>query len=313
MSLSGVRTDNYWRMTVVVAAVIWSTTGIVQRMLTVDLATQLAGRATVAALGLALFIAVTQRGRASTAWRSMGCGGFIVSACIATNSVCFIAAFNYESVGRATFIATLGLMLAAVIAWLAFRDPIDGVAACALAIAALGATLMFGAPGAVQPLGDMFAIIAAVAWAVGIVVARHNRSVSMLPATCLAQVVVAAAAFPFAHPMQITVADGGYLSLGGLQVAVGLGLVTAGARRLPAVQVATLSILEAPLAPLWVWWAMGERPDPATLVGGVVIILAAGVQATRGSLLPVSGVPVLAPGASEPTGATCVALNDEVR
>jgi drug/metabolite transporter (DMT)-like permease len=44
--------------------------------------------------------------------------------------------------------------------------------------------------------------------------------------------------------------------------------------------VALISLLELVLGPLWVWLAYEERPSTATVVGGLVVVVAVVVQAT---------------------------------
>ena len=46
------------------------------------------------------------------------------------------------------------------------------------------------------------------------------------------------------------------------------------------IALATLSLLEVVLGPLWVWLALREQPGTATLVGGAIVIGAVIVQAT---------------------------------
>ena len=74
--------------------------------------------------------------------------------------------------------------------------------------------------------------------------------------------------------------------LGGGQIGLGLALLTVGARLIPAAQVALITLLEVVLGPLWVWIALAERPDNATLAGGAIVIAAIVVQ-TLGA--PASG------------------------
>ena len=45
-----------------------------------------------------------------------------------------------------------------------------------------------------------------------------------------------------------------------------------GPRYIPAPEVSLLSLLEAVIGPVWVWLALGEKPEPATLIGGGFII-----------------------------------------
>jgi peptidoglycan/LPS O-acetylase OafA/YrhL len=73
------------RVFVALAAVAWSTAGLLQRELSVDTATQIAGRAIFAALGLLAYIAAVERGAVIRAFRAIGVGGVAVVALLAVS------------------------------------------------------------------------------------------------------------------------------------------------------------------------------------------------------------------------------------
>ena len=103
------------RVYVALAAIAWSTAGLFQRELTVGLATQLAGRALFAMLGIGVFIAATERGRSLSAFRAIGRPGLAIAALMAVSSGSFIAALNYTSVANVLFLQGLAPVLAAVL------------------------------------------------------------------------------------------------------------------------------------------------------------------------------------------------------
>jgi hypothetical protein len=80
------------RLFVALAAIAWSTAGLFQRELTVNLGTQLAGRALFAMLGIGVFIAATERGRSLKAFRAMAAWVLANAALMAVSSGSFIAA-----------------------------------------------------------------------------------------------------------------------------------------------------------------------------------------------------------------------------
>jgi drug/metabolite transporter (DMT)-like permease len=47
------------------------------------------------------------------------------------------------------------------------------------------------------------------------------------------------------------------------------------------VETALLTTLEAPLAPFWVWLALGQAPEAASLAGGVIVLAAVIVHVLR--------------------------------
>ena len=118
---------------VALAALAWSSAGVLQRRLDLDAATQIAGRAVFAALALALFVAVTERGHVVRATRSIGWAGVGFAVCLALASGAFIAALNHTSVARVLFIQAISPVLASLLAWVALKEPIDARTAIALA------------------------------------------------------------------------------------------------------------------------------------------------------------------------------------
>jgi drug/metabolite transporter (DMT)-like permease len=120
----------------------------------------------------------------------------------------------------------------------------------------------------------------ALGFALALVITRQRRDVSMAPATILSQLLLLIVFVPFATPGEISAGDGFWLALlGGGQIGLGLVLLTIGARLIPAAQVALITLLEVVLGPVWVWIALGEQPDNATLAGGAIVIAAIVIQA----------------------------------
>lgn len=50
-----------------------------------------------------------------------------------------------------------------------------------------------------------------------------------------------------------------------------------------AVDASLIILLEPVLNPLWVWLAVGESPERSTLLGGIAIVAAMVVEATKGN------------------------------
>ena len=164
------------------------------------------------------------------------------------------------------------------------REPVTRRTAVAMAVAFAGVGLMLGAPGAGNATGDLLALLMALAFALALVITRHRRDVSMAPATCLAQLMLLAAFLPLSDPGDVGGDDLAALAaLGVGQMALGLALLTIGARLISAAQVALISLLEVVLGPLWVWLATGEEPGTATLLGGAIVIVAILIQTERGA------------------------------
>ena len=276
------------RLFVALAAVAWSTAGLFQRELSVDVATQLAGRALFAALGLLAYVAIAERGRVVRAFRASGRGGIAVVALLAVSSASFLVALNHAPVANVLFMQALAPIMAAALGTL-IGEPVSRRTWLAMAVALAGVAVMVGGPGSASWVGQGLSLLMATSFAGVIVITRHRREVSMAPATCLSQFVVFAAAAPFAHFAAAGARDVTLLAtLGVCQIGLGFLLLTIGARLIPAGEVALISLLEIVLGPLWVWGFLSEQPAAATLVGGAVVLGAVLLQAKSGATRPIA-------------------------
>ena len=277
---------------VALAALAWSSAGVLQRELSVGTATQVAGRALVAAVALLAFVATSERGSPLRAFRSMGRAELAVAVLTAIASGTFIVALNHTTVANVLFMQAVAQIAAALIAWAGLREAVSHRTAVAMIVALGGVGLMVGGPGGSHGLGVGLSVVMTLAFALSVVITRHRRDISMAPAICLSQVLVLVAAGPFAHPETIGVHDLVLIVLLGVgQMGLGLAFLTIGARLIPAAEVALITLLEVVLGPLWVWIALSEQPSAATLAGGVVVMAAVVLQTVgegEASLAPTS-------------------------
>jgi drug/metabolite transporter (DMT)-like permease len=273
---------NRGQLAVALAAVVWSTAGVLQRQLSVGVATQVAGRALFAAVTLAAYVVVTERGRVVAACRSVGGAGIGFAACLAVSSGSFIVALNNTSVAQVLFIQAIAPVLAALLGLVLLGERVTVRTGVAMTVALLGVGVMIGSPGSGSALGDGLSVLMSFGFAGAIVIARHRRDVSMAPATGLAQLMllIVAAPIALAGGLHVGAANVLWLGLFGAgQIGLGLILLTIGARLIPAAQVGLISLLEVVLGPLWVWLAVGERPGVATVFGGAIVVAAVILQA----------------------------------
>jgi drug/metabolite transporter (DMT)-like permease len=235
------------RAYVALAAAAWSTAGVLQRELSVDVAAQLGGRALFAAVGLFVYVAVTERRGVWRAFRAIGGGGLAIVA--------------------------LGTMLG---------EPVSRRTWIAMGVALAGVAIMVGGPGGAGALGQALSLLMSTSFAGIIVLTRHYRDVSMAPATCLSQALVFVLAAPFAGVADVGPLDVSLLvTLGICQIGLGFVFLTIGGRLIPAGEVALITLLEIVLGPLWVWLALSEQPGAATFLGGAVVLGAVLLQARR--------------------------------
>jgi len=266
------------RLFVALAAIAWSTAGLFQRELSVGLGTQLAGRALFAMLGIGVFVVATERGRSVKAFRAIGRPGLAMAALMAVSSGSFIAALNYTSVANVLFLQGLAPVLAAVMGML-IGERVERRTWIAMAVAVTGVAVMVGGPSRPSAAGFALSLLMSISFAATIVITRHQRQVSMAPATWLSQALVFVCAAPFASASEVGWKDLALLAgLGVTQIGLGLIFLTIGARLIPAAEVALITLLEIVLGPLWVWIALDEQPSVTTLVGGGIVLAAVVIQ-----------------------------------
>jgi drug/metabolite transporter (DMT)-like permease len=260
------------RLFVALAAVAWSSAGLFQRELSVSTATQVAGRAVFAAVGLLAYVALSERRGVAQAFRAIGGGGIAIVILLALSSGSFLVALNHASVANVLFFQALAPILAAAMGSF-LGDHVNRRTWIAMAIAVAGVAVMVGGPGRPSLLGQGLSLVVSVSFAATLVITRHRREVSMAPATCLSQVLVLLVAAPFVAPHAAGALDLVLLAaLGITQIGLGFVFLTIGGRLIPAGEVALITLLEIVLGPLWVWVFLGERPPTATLVGGAIVL-----------------------------------------
>ncbi|MGE0502827.1 MAG: DMT family transporter [Rhizobiaceae bacterium] len=264
---------------VFLSAFVWSFGGALARYIEAESSwTVVFWRSLWAALFLIGFMLVRD-GRAGTValFRGMGLAGVVVAICFATASTSFIVALSFTTVANVVLIQAGVPLLAALIAWVVFRETVGPATWAAIAAVILGVTIMVSDSfsGKVSPVGDGLAVLIACAFATATVVTRRYAHVRMTPATCVGTMIAATVAFVLAPSLAVTAVDMSFLfAFGALNLGLGLACFTIGARLVPAAFAALIGTLETVLAPVWVWLAHGEIPSGRTIVGGTVVFVA---------------------------------------
>jgi drug/metabolite transporter (DMT)-like permease len=212
----------------------------------------------------------------------MGLAGLGVAVCTAIASGSFIVALNHATVANVLFMQAVSPIAAALLAWIVLREAVSPRAGIAMAVAVLGVGLMVGGPGSGGLIGFGASAAMTLAYSISIVITRHRRDISMVPAICLSQLLLVLVVGPFAHPATVGERDLVFLVLLGVgQMGVGLVLFAMGTRLIAASEVALITLLEVVLGPFWAWVAVSETPALMTVVGGAVVVVAVLIQTTE--------------------------------
>ncbi|MDN5927609.1 MAG: DMT family transporter [Hyphomicrobiales bacterium] len=264
---------------VFLSALLWSLGGTIARFIeTPDHWTVVFWRSIWAIALLAAFMLWRDGPRRSLSlFREMGAPGIVVALCFATSSTAFIVALGYTTVANILLMQAGAPLIAALLGWLAFREPVGGATWLAIAAVIFGIVVMVSdsLEGGISPIGDGLALVIAVALAVATVLTRRYAHVRMTPAVCLGTIIAGLLAATQAGTFAVGAADMGFLfAFGALNLGLGLAFFASGARLIPAALAALLGTFEPILGPIWVWLVHGEEPSERTLIGGAIVFAA---------------------------------------
>jgi drug/metabolite transporter (DMT)-like permease len=273
------REERVGMLLVFLSALMWSFGGTIARFITVgDSWTVIFWRSVWAAAFLLSFMAWRDGWRGMLrSFRDMGLPGLAVGFCFAIASTSFVVALAYTTVANILLMQAGVPLLAALFAWVLFRERVTVVTWVAIAAVITGVAIMVSESldGAVSPMGDGLALLIAFMFSIATVITRRFSSVRMTPATCLGTILAAGLAASQASTFAVSASDMGFLfAFGVVNLGIGLAFFATGARLVPAAIAALLGTFEPILGPIWVWLIHSEVPSGRTIIGGAAVVTA---------------------------------------
>jgi drug/metabolite transporter (DMT)-like permease len=258
------------------AAVCWSSGALIARLVATSPWTTNLWRSLFASVFLGVLLSVVRRRSIFEQWRQGGRPVVAVAACMAIASTCFIFSLAHTSVANTLLLMSTSPYVVGVLGWLLLGERVSPRTWLSMGVALAGAVIMVsGSYGRGALLGDLLAVVMATSFAVATVLVRRHPQLPMTPAAALATTFTFLAALPLATPFQTSPRDLMLLAFFGIgQFGAGFLLFMAGARLIPVAQTSLLGMLETVLGPLWVWLVLDDRPAPASLAGGALILVA---------------------------------------
>ena len=207
---------------------------------------------------------------------NLGWNGLVLAVFLGTGFIAYVFALLHTTVANALFVISAAPLMIALLGWLVLKERVPVRTWAAIGGATAGLVVMIGGGFASgRYLGNVIALWVPISYAVTIILIRRSSRIHMLPALCLAGIVatvisaICISNFSLSqHDLLISI----YLGI--FQVGFGFILIFLGARYVPASQVGLIGLTEMICAPIWVWFAVGEVPAAATLIGGAIIFSA---------------------------------------
>lgn len=213
---------------------------------------------------------------------------WLVGFAFAATLILFVLANKSTTSANAIFLQSTAPLYLLLLGPFVLREPIRKVDLAVISAVAGGAALLLlgsDVAGSTAPnprQGNLLALAAGVTWALTITglrwMGKDPGNAGSAGATVVAGNLIA---FAICLPVAVPVQGAGFkdiavlLYLGLFQVSLAYLFLTRSLRDVPALEAATLLLIEPVFNPVWTWLIHGERPSVKALAGGVLIITAA--------------------------------------
>ena len=271
----------------VLATLMWSIAGVVTRWLDSAQSFEVTfWRSAFNALALVVLLGVLRGPRILV--QSLRTGGkalWLSGICWSVMFTAFMLAITLTTVANVLVTMALAPLLTALMARMALGQRLAARTWAAIALAGAGIAWMYGneLQGGKHLLGTLVAvavpIAAAINWTLIQSLRGNSAAPDMLPAVLIGALISAAVTLPLAWPLHASAHDITLLAmLGVFQLAIPCLMSVVVARTLPAAEISLLALLEVLFGVAWAWWGGGEKPAPAVLAGGAVVLGALAVH-----------------------------------
>ena len=213
---------------------------------------------------------------------SNGWHGFFYAITFTITNIVFVISIENTNVANTLIMIALAPMLSAIISFIFLKENPDKKTWVAIVITTLSVIYIFyDALEAGDLLGNFLGLICAAGLAVGAVIIRSAKRVSLVPSAMLGKLMVALIALFFANQLKLEGYDISIIPIMCVMcVAIPFVLITLAPRYITAAEVNLFFLLETIFGPLWVWLVIKEQPSFETILGGSIIIITIAVHST---------------------------------
>jgi drug/metabolite transporter (DMT)-like permease len=267
------------RLSLVLAAILWSLAGIFIKFLPLPPLTIVFYRSLFASLFFAFFV------RKSNAVPKIA---LLVSALAYTAAIsAFVSANKITTAANAIALQYTAPMFVFVIVHFLFGEKITGTSWLSLALGMLGIAVI-GAGSAGQPdaAGVMIALLSGLLFSIYMVSLRFLKEFNPGTLTFLNNLVCCLILLPLVgSELSLSPTEGWIVAvMGVVQLGIPYWLFSKGLEQVSVQEASLIVLIEPVLNPLWVALIVGELPSGATLIGGLCIVGSLAFRYLRSSL-----------------------------
>ena len=133
--------------------------------------------------------------------------------------------------------------------------------------------------------GNLIALASGVAFAAMTLLLRKQKDTSAEESIFLGNLLAGVVGLPFMFSARTFPSVRGWIALvllGIVQLGISYLLYARAIRHITALEAVLIPVIEPILNPIWVLLALGERPGPLSLVGGVIVLVAVTTRMLHG-------------------------------
>jgi drug/metabolite transporter (DMT)-like permease len=248
------------------AAVLWSTSGVLVKIIDWQPMAILAGRSLFTSL--LLFVYLRRIPTQWTRWKVMAAVGSILTQFL------FVTSTKLTTAANAIFLQYTAPIYVVLLAFWFLREKPSRTDWVSMVIIFLGLLLFFGDKLSTNGLyGNILAVLSGVTSAVMVVSFRAQKDGAPAESILIASLLMTIFGFPFILKETWTVTNWLIIAyLGLFQIGLAFVLFTKGIKYIPALEANLVGTLEPILNPLWVFLFLGESMGSSALLGGLVVL-----------------------------------------
>jgi len=250
----------------VIAAVLWSTSGVLVKMLNWQPIAILAARSLFASLVFLVYLR-----RLPTQWTRWKVLAAV--ACILTQFL-FVTSTKLTTAANAIFLQYTAPIYIVLLAFWFLREKPSRMDWVSMFIIFLGMFLFFGDKLSTDGFyGNILAVLSGLTSAIMIVSFRAQKDGAPAESFLIASLATAIFGFPFVLKETWTVTNWLIIAyLGIFQIGLAFVFFTKAIKHIPALEANLVGTLEPVLNPVWVFLFLGEKMGTYALLGGLVVL-----------------------------------------
>ena len=250
----------------IIVAVMWSTGGLLIKLVKLDAIAIAGGRSFITAL---LMLALIRKPNMKFSKYKLGC-----AVAYAGTVILFVIANKLTTAANVIMLQyTAPIYVALLSAWF-LNERITKLDWVAIFIVLGGMALFFiDKMTSGSLLGSIYAILSGICFAFVALLLRKQKDESPLESVFWGNVLTAIIGVPFIFGSAIDTSSMiGLLLLGTVQLGIPYILYISAIKHVTALEAVLLPIIEPLLNPVWVFLALGELPGPWAFVGGLIVL-----------------------------------------